>query len=110
MKTKGLINIAGILAISILSLAVLPEVSAAALFKEKKVNKEAHLSFDEATQNSGILQAMYEQIELDYFPEHWPYLTVRIKYRSVNYFIQGTYDQWYFFFRDRASYMQNRQR
>lgn len=111
MKTSKLAMIASILAIAVMSISVAPNANA----KEKEVKKRntaervAHMSYDQATQNSGILIAMYEQLD-DYILSHnWPYYTVRINYMGSKLYIQGTYQQWYEFFLEREMYMRTHQ-
>src|SRR5210317_676972 len=98
MKTRKPVMIAGILAIVVMSFSISQMVNATEDPRQKIEKKVAHLTFDEAIQNPGILKAMYEQVENNIIPQHWPYYTARIQYRSVSIFVQGSLQQWNYFF------------
>jgi hypothetical protein len=109
MKTRKLIRIASVLAIVVMSMSVSQVLNATESQTERGSKKAAHMSYEKAVQNSGILQAMYEQLEDDIIPHHWPYYTARINYKGNDIFIQGTYEQWVLFFRAQLRWLKHHQ-
>jgi hypothetical protein len=109
MKTRRLVTIASILAIAIMSVSISQVVNAAEDPGQKFDRKVAHLTFDEAIQNDGILKAMYEQIQNHIIPQHWPYYTARIIYRGASIFVRGTIQQWNNFLNLQRIYFKTRQ-
>ena len=109
MKTKRIVMLASFLAIAVLSVSISQVANAAEDKRDKTARKVAHMTFDEAEQNPGILQAMYQQIEDDVLPNNWPDYTARILYKGVNIYVQGSYAQWFKFFRDQMKYMKTHQ-
>jgi len=105
MKKSKLRMIATIVAITVLSISFALDANAKEEKKVRKVAvKEANLTYDQAMQNSHIVQAMYEQIIDDFTHLNWAYYTAQIKYHGSRLFIQGSYVQWYFFFKDQIKY------
>ena len=109
MKTRKPVLIASIIALVVLSFSISKTVNAVEDPRQKIEIKEAHLTFDEAIQNAGILKAMYEQIKDYIIPQHWPYYTARIDYRGVSIFVQGSLQQWYYFFNLQRTFFKTRQ-
>ena len=104
MKTSKLVMIASILAIAVMSLSFSQSLNAGEDLKDRSARKVSHMTFEQAIQNAGILEAMYDQIEYNILPHNWPYYTARIQYRGTNIYIQGSYEQWYYFFEDQIIY------
>ena len=110
MKTRKPVMIASILAIVVMSFSISQVVNGAEDPRQKFERKVAHLTFDEAIQNEGILKAMYEQIENHIIPQHWPYYTARISYRGASIFVRGTIEQWNNFLNMQRRYFKTQQR
>ena len=109
MKTSKLLLIAGIIIMGLMSMTISHRVNAAAIEKPNPELKVAYLQFDQAVQNSGILRAMYEQLDNMHMTHNWPYYTEQISYMGTKVYITGNYEQWYFFFKDRLVYIKTHQ-
>ena len=70
----------------------------------ESTSKQGNLSYDQAMKSTNIKQAMYEQIIDNFMHLNWPYYTVHIKYNETKIYIQGSYAQWFIFFRDQIDY------
>jgi hypothetical protein len=109
MKTSKLVVFASILAITVLSLSISQNVNAKEFPKNGSTDRVSHMAFDQAIQNSGILQAMYEQLDDSVLQDNWPYYTAHIIYMRSDIYIQGSHEQWYFFLKDRLEYLKYHQ-
>jgi len=108
MKKSKIIMIASVLVIAMMSISIAPNATAKEDKKNKNKVRVAHMAYDQAIQNQGILMAMYEQID-DYILSHnWPYYTVQIVYMGSKLYIQGSYQQWESFFIEREEFMKSR--
>jgi len=110
MKTLKLGMIAKIVAIAVVIISVSPNVNANQALKEDPLlTKASYMNYDQAVQNPSILRAMYEQIENSFLPPMDPFYTAQVSYRGVKLHITGSYEQWYFFFKDQRLYNKTRQ-
>jgi len=110
MKTSKLVMIASIVAVAVLSISVSPNVNAKQALKDQRfIAKSHYMNFEQAVQNPGILREMYEQIENNFLPPMEPYFTAQVSYRGSKLYITGSYEQWYFFFKDKLRYNKNHQ-
>ena len=107
MKTRKLVRIASVLAIVVMSFSISQSVNAKENNKDHSARKSSHMTYDQASQVPGILTAMYEQIDDNFLPNNWPDYTARIKYKGSSIYIQGSYEQWFKFFRDQLIYMRS---
>lgn len=105
MKTPKLVMIASILAITVLSFSISPEVNARELPKDRQSIKPTYMTLEQATQKSGLLMAMYEQIDESNLPSNSPHYTAHIVYYGADVYVRGSYKEWYIFFKMKLIYM-----
>lgn len=110
MKTSKLLTIVSVATIAVMSLSITSGVIAKQILKEQKViQKSSHMNFEQAVQNPGILKAMYEQIENNFMPPLEHFYIAQVSYRGSKLYIAGTFEQWYFFFKDQLIYRKTHQ-
>jgi len=110
MKTLKLGLIAKIVAVAVVIISLSPNVNAKQALKEDPLaTKASYMNYDQAVENQSILRAMYEQIENNFLPPMDPFYTAQVTYRGAKLYITGSYEQWYFFFKDQRLYKKTHQ-
>ena len=100
MKIKKLAMIATILVIGAMSI---PTASAVMVESAEKIAvlTEIRLTFDEAMEDPGLVEAMYEQLDISLLAssvtkKNW--YVASVEYDDAKYRIRGSYNEWMEFF------------